>query len=432
MLRYFDKLILGFICSLILFSCQNNGENVINDSSDEAVPVVSCDIAFREEDKAGGVPCSRPILDGDILYVLENATTTANAVLAFDLKNQKKLWRTYPYKDQSDWENTGKFCSDFCLSGDSLWVPFYFNNCMYLMQIHITDGSRGKTIYIKSEQDVYTQGFNITMIGSKIFFFSHQGICYCDTQEAISLDSQKDLVQCDLHTAYQNTSSSITGLLFQNIDNDFLLSYRNTDDYSNCGMIRFNPTTMQKVWEINGEDFIFNYTVNNGKILSTVISYTTPGEAVKRFVAYDVNTGAYIGKYESGIFRDTYPLCIDNKIIQTSNVNTDDNGKPMVYCLNANTLKLIWKKDVNLKNLSSGSNCQANNGIVYYPRSSGMWLYDLETGRTLGKDQSFQASDIYDSAFSFRYGNLLIIQNGEELLGIKMNFKKSASGLVKE
>jgi outer membrane protein assembly factor BamB len=189
---------------------------------------------------------------------------------------------------------------------------------------------------------------------------------------------------------------------------------------------------MQKVWEIQGEYCQINYTVNNGKILSTSISYTNPGEEVERFVAYDVNTGAYIGKYESGIFGDTYPLCVDNKIIQTSDVNLTDSGKPMVYCLNADTLKLIWKKDVNLKNQSSGSNCQSNNGIVYYPRSSGMWLYDLETGKTLGKDESIEASDPFDSAFSFRYGNLLIIQNGDELLGIKMNFKQGASGLIKE
>jgi outer membrane protein assembly factor BamB len=353
-------------------------------------------------------------------------------VLAFDLETGTELWRSYPLADNAEWTAHGNIPCNFCLEEDTLWVPFHYGDTYYLLKINAIDGSKVETIAVgNGSEGVHFGGFGIAACGPKVFYFC-SSLHYCDTTSLTTLDASKNLFQGETQEAYPFTDKKTVGLLFYDYDEDFIFSYRNTEDYSNCGLIRFNPTSMQKVWEIQGEYCQINYTVNNGKILSTSISYTNPGEEVERFVAYDVNTGAYIGKYESGIFGDTYPLCVDNKIIQTSDVNLTDSGKPMVYCLNADTLKLIWKKDVNLKNQSSGSNCQSNNGIVYYPRSSGMWLYDLETGKTLGKDESIEASDPFDSAFSFRYGNLLIIQNGDELLGIKMNFKQGASGLIKE
>jgi hypothetical protein len=95
----------------------------------------------------------------------------------------------------------------------------------------------------------------------------------------------------------------------------------------------------------------------------------------------------------------------------------------MLYCLDIDSLAMLWKVDVDLDNQSSGSNCQENTGIVYQPRSSGVWLYDLRSGAPLGKDEKIKASDIYNMAPSIKYKDLLVIQNGQSMLGIRMNFK---------
>jgi outer membrane protein assembly factor BamB len=417
----------SIICIFVFTSCLGCWSGI-----PENPPSVSCDVAFREPTSFNS-SCSRPLLLGDTLYLLVGSARP-DYLLAYDLKNQKVLWRYYPTEDFAVGPDDVGLTENFCVIGAHLWVPEYSGGVYYLAEIGLLDGKRYRLVrLIPYSENFGMSGCSTASYGSKVFFFNTEGLLYCDIDNLNLLDAQRNLYEGTILEACPFDDTRTVGYHIESVGDQFVYSYCHIDDIFDTGLVRFDPVTMQKKWDIAGESFFNYFAYHDGAIYSGVDTRERPDKHTARFVRYDWESGELLASYASGDYTMTPPLFVDGRVIQTATSNDYyfGAGKPMIFCLDDKTLALKWKHDVDVKNIYTGSNCQESNGIVYQPRVTGMWLYDLQTGEILGIDESIQASDTSSIVVSFKYGDLLVIPNGEELLGIRMNFRNGPHGLVK-
>lgn len=407
------------VATVLIFCCCNACDF-------EKEKIIMADIVFNEPIDSGFY---RITIKDDTVYTFEPDN---NTIMAFDLLTNTKKWRESPFGDKTDWiEGDGIINTNFCIIGDSIWALCRFNNEYYLIEMNILDGNRIKMVQIGIKSTTFFHsGLNIVSSGAKIYLFMGGGLCEFDPLNIILIDSTEQLYSGSVTNISPFSDVNKMGFYIEHFSDSIVFSYVHAD-ISKRGLTRFNLISRMEVWDIEGESFFDYYVLNNNSIIGGSIDTISPSED-SNFVSYDWNTGLLNASYFSDHMTLTPPTCIDNKIIQTSSVNHLSAGKPYIYCLDADTLNVIWKHDSVDGQEFAGSNVQVNKDIVYMPCSNGLYLYDLKTGNLLAADKGIDASNVSNDTYSIKYKDLLITQIDNALIGVKMNFINTASGLKKE
>lgn len=418
------------ILSLYLMSCMNCAVKP------EVVPKVSCDIAYQIDEIVIG-PVFPPYADGNMLYLF-NGDHHPDTMLAVEMDSGRVLWKTTPSQGMFEDVPNPMFGSEIFPMNGSLWVV-YASADYYLAEIDPTNGACKKMVRIMNgaKRDL-TLSATLAGYGSRLFYVNETGIACLDTAAVTIVDSGTKLYEAQATQAYTFPSEKTNGYMLQTSGKALICSYRQRDNYADTGILRIDMDTLEKRWDAKNDCCYRHFLIVGDALYAPVISYDDGTEAnyAYRFRGYSLENGSRLGSFESGTLAEQWPVAYNDTIIQTATVN-DPNplvGKPMVFCLDASTLAVKWRVDFQGQQEWSGSNCQVWNGVVYQPHSSGIRLFDADTGELLGYDESIHASSGLNNTASFRYGDRLIVWDGYEgrLLGIRMNFKKTAAGLVKE
>ena len=271
--------------------------------------------------------------------------------------------------------------------------------------------------------------------GSCSFFDREFGLCAVNQDEFLLEDPETNLYSAEFRQVYPYDNEDEFTLCCEKRGNELFYTFNDLNPLSESGMVCFNMDTEEVVWKYQGFCITDRYTFFNDQIYAAVGALQ--GDSFFRgVIAIDLTNGVKTAEHGGswcGVY--TEPACVGNYVIQAIDGNYESEGEPYICCMEAETLDEVWSHPYpgDGYGLYSGSNVQVNNGIVYRPSVTGVWLYDLETGEILGADYSIRASDAFNIMTSYKYKDLLIIQNSSSLVGIRMNYTRNAAGeLVKE
>jgi outer membrane protein assembly factor BamB len=99
-----------------------------------------------------------------------------------------------------------------------------------------------------------------------------------------------------------------------------------------------------------------------------------------------------------------------------------------MVCISSKTHEVLWSRPA--ENPDKGTMAQEYNGILYAPTGDSIELYDAETGEKLGFDTTLWG-DGYLQSVTVKYKDVMLISDGVNFYGIKMNWIHGVNGLEK-
>ncbi len=209
-------------------------------------------------------------------------------------------------------------------------------------------------------------------------------------------------------------------------------TYEGTDSEEGS-LVRIDRNTGAVKWKIDnivfakggtplirdGLVYLTGLDVGTSRVHSYVINLDS-GDIVKR---YDDTLG-YFASFtgnEDNVFLIT-PSTLRDKGIQIYSENS-------IYCFSHSQRKILWAKPID--NTVRGISAQAANGILYVPTSDSLELYDENTGKFLGRDETVWG-DGWNMGASVKYKDMILITQPGGLIGVRMNWKKNAWGRLEK
>lgn len=275
--------------------------------------------------------------------------------------------------------------------------------------------------------------------GNRLFYTNVTGIAYLDTSALTLVDTSTKLYEADVMQVYTFKTAKTNGYNLRTSGSALVCSYRQRDNYADTGLACIDMDSLATRWVTPNNCCYDQFNILGYGVYSPLIAYDDGTESnwAYRFRGFSLVDGSLLGSFDSNAYAECPPIKYKDTVIQASSQNNPGNGlagKPMLFCLYADSLKLKWRVDFSDDLYWSGSNCAVGGEILYQPFSNGIRLFDVESGEYIGLDENIRACGGSNRSVSLQYKDLLIVNDGYggKLLGIRMNFKKTAAGLVKE